>query len=137
MVNVKDNYPMSEKSSHMIRTATGKSYEEITLEKISDGLTKEDFSISKESLMNQAEISESAGYPHLANNFRQGAELIEIPEDRLLQMYNAMRPYTSTKDELQAIVKELRETYDAKLVADFYQEAVDDLVKTKRLKGDR
>ena len=32
--------------------------------------------------------------------YKRQAELIAVPDDRLLEIYNALRPYRSTKQEL-------------------------------------
>ncbi len=36
-------------------------------------------------------------------NFERAAELTAVPDDRILEIYNALRPYRSTKEELLAI----------------------------------
>ena len=45
---------------------------------------------------------------------RRAAELIAVPDTRVLEIYNALRPYRSTKVELLAIADELEDKYNAK-----------------------
>lgn len=60
-----------------------------------------------------ADISESLGRTQLAKNFRRASEMINISDARILQIYNAMRPNRSTKEQLLAIANELEEEYGA------------------------
>jgi propanediol dehydratase small subunit len=56
---------------------------------------------------------------------RRAAELTAIPDDRILEIYNALRPDRSTKDELLEIADELENEYDAQINADLVREAAD------------
>ena len=85
----------------------------------------EDIRISKETLEMQAQIAESMNRDAIARNFRRAAELIRVPDDRILEMYNALRPYRSTKEDLFKIADELETKYDAKVNADFVREAAE------------
>ena len=42
----------------------------------------------------------SDGREAFAGNLRRAAELISVPDERILEIYNALRPYRSTKEEL-------------------------------------
>ncbi len=46
----------------------------------------------------------------VARNFRRAAELIAIPDERILAIYNALRPFRSSQAELLAIADELEHT---------------------------
>ena len=70
----------------------------------------------------------------IARNFRRAAELIRVPDDRILEMYNALRPYRSTKAELYAIGDELINEYGATVSGNFVKEAADIYEKRNRLK---
>ncbi|HAF4754903.1 TPA: hypothetical protein G9B43_002334 [Salmonella enterica] len=74
-------------------------------------------------------------YP-LAMNFERAAELTAVPDDRILEIYNALRPYRSTKEELLAIAADLENRYQAKICAAFVREAAGLYVERKKLKGD-
>lgn len=72
----------------------------------------------------QAEIAEKAGRPNLAQNLRRGAELVEIPDAVLLDIYELLRPgRAQSADELRAAANQLRDTYGAKEAASLIEEA--------------
>lgn len=74
-LDAKKDYPLGQKRPDLVRSATGLSIDEITLEKAASGkLTFDDVRIRPETLEYQAQIAESAGRPHLAKNLRRAAE---------------------------------------------------------------
>ncbi|WP_434777901.1 diol dehydratase small subunit [Neisseria sp. Ec49-e6-T10] len=120
------DYPLAEKRPDLVRTPTGKALDELTLEKLCKGeVTGEDMRIAPQTLEMQAQISEAAGRAPLARNMRRAAELIAIPDERVLEIYNALRPNRSTKEELLAIADELENKYNAKINAGFVREAAE------------
>ena len=64
----------------------------------------------------------SCYHAFLIRNLRRAAELIAVPDARLLEIYNAMRPYKSTKEELIAISDELKNQYNAPISASLLAE---------------
>ena len=73
------DYPIGEKKPELIKSASGKSLDELTLEGVIDGsLTAKDFRITKETLELQAQVAESAGRGFFAVNLRRACELIAI-----------------------------------------------------------
>ena len=72
------------------------------------------FGITADGLRQQADISELAGRPSLARNLRRGAELVEIPDEVLLEVYELLRPgRASSAAELLAAAQRLRADYGA------------------------
>ena len=131
------DYPLATKRPEDISTPTGKNLNDITLENILNGDIKpEDVRISPETLEMQAQIAEGMNREAIARNFRRAAELIKVPDDRILEIYNALRPFRSTKEELLAIAEELENVYGAKVNADFVREAVEIYEKRNKLKQD-
>lgn len=129
------DYPLAIKRSDDIKTPTGKNFKDITLENILSGDIKpEDVRISPETLEMQAQIAESMNRDAIARNFRRAAELISVPDDRILEMYNALRPYRSTKEDLYVIADELEHKYGAKINADFVREAAGVYEERKKLR---
>lgn len=129
------DYPIGEKRPELIKSASGKSLDELTLEGVVNGtLEAKDFRITKETLELQAEVAESAGRGFFAVNLRRAGELIPVPDARLLEIYNALRPYRSTKAELYAIGDELINEYGAEVSGNFVKEAADIYEKRNRLK---
>ena len=88
-------------------------------------LTADDCRISPETLELQAQIQESFGNPQVAMNFRRAAEMTAIPDERILEIYNAMRPGISTKKELLEIADEIEREYSAKMNAQLIREAAE------------
>jgi propanediol dehydratase small subunit len=83
-----------------------------------------DFGITADGLRLQAEIAERAGRPNLAQNLRRGAELVEIPDAVLLDVYELLRPgRAQNADKLRAAANQLRDTYEAKETAALLDEA--------------
>ncbi|SFB34126.1 diol dehydratase small subunit [Clostridium frigidicarnis] len=133
-MNPKD-YPLATKRPESIKTPTGMNLQDITLENVLNGNVKpEDVRISPETLEMQAQIAEGMNRHAIARNFRRAAELIKVPDDRILEMYNALRPYRSTKEELLAMAEELENVYGAKVNADFVREAVEVYEKRAKLR---
>ena len=134
----KKDYPLGEKSRELLKTPTGKSLDQVTLEGIMSGeVTGADVRITPETLELQAQVAESCGRTKFAANLRRAAELIAVPDERILQIYNALRPYRSTKGELLEIADELEGTYNAKVCAGLVREAAAVGEARKRLKGDQ
>jgi propanediol dehydratase small subunit len=131
----KKDYPLAIKRPDLVRSATGLGLDAITLEKIVEGkLSFDDIKIHADTLEYQAQIAISAGRPHIANNLRRAAELTRIPDARVLEIYNAMRPYRSTKQELLDIATELESKYQAHICAGFVREATKVYEKRGRIK---
>lgn len=131
-----ENYPLSEKMSDKIKAQSGMNFEDITLDKVINGQIKsEDIRISPETLEMQAQVAESVGRDAFAGNLRRAAELIAVPDKRILEIYNALRPYRSTKEELYAIADELENQYGCKVNAAFVREAADVYELRGRLKA--
>jgi propanediol dehydratase small subunit len=125
-LHYEQDYPLSEKRRDLVKTVKGKSIDEITLEAVMDGeIEADEIRVTPEILEYQAQISESIERPQLAANMRRAAELTAVPDERILEIYNALRPDRSTKDELLEIADELENEYDAQINADLIREAAD------------
>ncbi|MCL2527939.1 MAG: diol dehydratase small subunit [Defluviitaleaceae bacterium] len=118
------NYPLN---THMdVPSKTGKKQSEITIEAVANGeITPEDIKISRETLLLQGEAAEKSGRPHLAQNFRRGAELTSIPDELLLEMYGKLRPYRATKEELTEMANTLLTKYNAPICAKLVKDAAE------------
>lgn len=136
-VTAKD-YPLGCNKRELLNTPSGINIDDINFKSIYDGTVKgDDCRISSESLLMQADIAETAGYPHIADNFRRASEMVSIESDRLIEIYNSLRPYRSSEEELIAIATELEEKYSAYRTAAFVRDAAYILKERKRLRGDR
>lgn len=131
------DYPLSARRPDLVRSAGGLGLDEITLVKvISKEIRFDDIKIRPETLEYQAQIAESAGRPRLAANLRRAAELTRIPDERILEIYNALRPYRSTKQELLNIARELESKYQAHVCAALVREAAEVYERRNRLQKD-
>lgn len=131
------DYPLAEKSPHLVNTDSGISLSELTFDKMLSGqVGAQDFRISSETLELQAQVADDSGRGPLARNMRRAAELVSVPDARLLEIYNALRPYRSTKAELYDIAAELEGTHSAPVNAGFVREAADVYEARGRLRVD-
>jgi propanediol dehydratase small subunit len=122
----REHYPLGLKRPDLLRTPTGKSYDELTLDAAINGQVQaRDLRISPDTLQMHAQICDSLGKTQQAKNFRRAAELISISDVRILEIYNALRPRRSTKEELLSIAEELESQYRALENAALVREAAE------------
>jgi propanediol dehydratase small subunit len=120
------DYPLSSRRPELLRTPSGKTLDDITLEAVLDKrVTADDLRITPETLELQAQIAEQTERPQMAENLRRAGELTRVPDERLLEIYAALRPGASTKAQLLSIAQELEETYAAPVNAALVREAAD------------
>ncbi|MDR3321677.1 MAG: diol dehydratase small subunit [Synergistaceae bacterium] len=131
------DYPLGVKRKDLLKSPRGIPFEELTLENVESGKVGfDDFRISPEVLKMQGEIASSAGRSQIALNLGRAGELTKLPDTRILEIYNSLRPHRSTKEELLAIADELQGKFSANVCADFVREAADVYQRRKLLKGD-
>lgn len=121
------DYPLAEKRLDLVRTRRGKTLDDLTLAGLEAGdVALEDLRITPEALRQQAEISLAAGRPTLARNFERASELVDVPQDVILRIYELLRPgRAKSKAELLNAAKTFRETHKAERVAAFLEEAAE------------
>lgn len=120
------DYPLSVHRRDLLFTPNGKSIEDITIDSVVAGdIQATDLRITPDTLRLQAQISERVGRPQLGANLRRAAEMTAISDERVLQIYNALRPNASSKSELDSIADELTTQYNATHLADLVREAAD------------
>lgn len=119
------DYPLAEKRPDLVRTRGGKKLEDLTLAAVEAGeVALEDLRITPDALRQQAEIARAAGRPTLARNFERAAELIDVPQDVILRIYELLRPGRAKgKADLLEAAQLLRGTYKAEGMARFVEEA--------------
>ncbi len=129
------DYPIGEKRPELIKTPSGKQLNTIVLDDLLKGNVKsDDFRITAETLEMQASVADSVGRTPFAHNLRRAGELTRVPDEKILEMYNALRPGRSTKQELLTIGDELDRQYSAPITATFVREAADVYEKRNYLK---
>ncbi len=87
--------------------------------------TPDDIKISKEMLHAQGQVAKENCNDPKEKNFERAAELVDVPDDVILKMYDKLRPNRSTKLELVLMAQELLEKYNAKNCALLVMEAAE------------
>jgi propanediol dehydratase small subunit len=119
-------YPLGENAPEQIRSRTGVPLGEITLEAVRTGrIESSDLTVERDTLQLQSAIAAQAGYRQLAANLERAAELVEIPNERLLRIYEALRPRRSTYEELLALADELEVEHGARANAQLIRQAAE------------
>ncbi|WP_119392740.1 diol dehydratase small subunit [Taklimakanibacter lacteus] len=120
-------YPLSERDPDNVRTATGLSLTDMTLDAVIKGkVTASDVAITPETLRLQAEVARSAGRDRLALNLERAAELARVPQEVLMSTYELLRPgRTESSHALRERARALREQFGAIQIAGFLEEAAD------------
>ncbi len=121
------DYPLAEKRRDLVRGRRGKSLDELDLAAVENGeVVMEDLRITARALELQAEIARNKNREKLAENFERGAELVEVPQDYLMEIYELLRPGRARdKSELEKVAENLRATYNATHMAEFIEEAAE------------
>lgn len=121
------DYPLAETQPDQVKGGRGMALSAITLDAVLDGtVTMEDLRITPEALTAQAEIARDAGRPTLALNFERAAELVHVPQDVIMQIYELLRPgRAKSKQQLLGAAALLRGTYHATRMAAFVEEAAE------------
>jgi propanediol dehydratase small subunit len=116
-------YPLYRDDPEAIRLPSGRPLEEFSVENLKAGrLSTEDLGIHEETLRAQARIAEAAGFAPLARNLERAAELTRVPAAKILEIYEALRR-GERATELEALAREVEETYGASATAVFIREA--------------
>jgi propanediol dehydratase small subunit len=117
-------YPLADYESDWLKAASGRSFDDLTIEAASAGqLQPDDLRIDAETLRAQAEIARQAGHPQLASNLLRAAELTVVPNEELLKMYEMLRPGRASYQQLIGFAELLEKTYQAAENARFVREA--------------
>ena len=107
-----------------IHTWSGKTVADLTLDGVAEGkLTLDDFRISPESLILQAQKAEAAGYVELGQNLRRAAELTGLHAKEIFDIYETLRPGRTTKARLMDLADHLERKRGAPLNAALVREA--------------
>jgi propanediol dehydratase small subunit len=109
-----------------VYTQSGRALDELTIEALrANGLTPDDFRISREQLNKQAEAAEVAGYRQLAENLRRAGEMTGLSTEQVFEIYNLLRPQRATYAELSALADRLQNEQNMPHTAAFVREAAE------------
>jgi propanediol dehydratase small subunit len=112
-------YPLGARGD-AVRTPGGLRLDELALDDAR--VTPEELRATPETLRLQADVAAASGRAPLAANLRRAAELAAVPQEVVLEIYTALRPGRSTREELDAWARRL-EADGAVLTAAFVREA--------------
>ena len=119
-------YPLGEHEKEKITSRTGKKLTDITLDEVmKNRVSADDIKISKEVLKAQGQVAREAGNDPMEKNFERAAELVDVPDDVILKMYDKLRPNRSPKLERVLMAQELLEKYNARNCARLVMEAAE------------
>jgi len=127
MSRTRADYPLAETQADAVVGLRGRRLSDITLDAVLDGsVTMADLRITPEALRAQAEIARDAGRPTLALNFERASELVNVPQDVIMQVYELLRPGRArTKQQLLDTAAMLSTQYGAMRIAAFVEEAAE------------
>lgn len=120
-------YPLAENRADLVRGRRGKSLDELNLTAVEQGdVVMEDLRITPDALTMQADIARAEHRDKLAENFERAAELIDVPQDYLMQVYELLRPGRArNRAVLLDVAETLRASYNAPQMAAFIEEAAE------------
>lgn len=119
------DYPLAEKRPELVKGRRGTGLDDVSLDALlADDVTLEDLRITPDALRMQADVSRDADRGTLGANFDRAAELVNVPQDFIMEVYELLRPgRAKSKQPLLDAAKTLRETYGAAQMAGFVEEA--------------
>jgi propanediol dehydratase small subunit len=122
----RSDYPLGAARPDLVETPSGRSLDELTLEALRHGrLSPEDMRATPATLARQAAVARAHGRPQLAENLGRAAELARVPAELILEVYTALRPRRSSREELERWAERLEVEFEAPLTAAFVREARD------------
>ena len=120
------DYPILQKHPDWVKTPDGRPVASIDLSTIKRGeVENKDIRISREMLLTQAKVAESAGKMQVAENFRRAAEMTGVPDELVIQMYDKLRPNRAAYEELRGMADTLESKYNAARCAKLVREAAE------------
>lgn len=118
------DYPLSTSRPDLVQTPSALTLEELTLERLRGGhIPDGDLRATAATLRLQAAIARAAGRDPLAANLERAAELSNVPNELILDLYTALRPRRSTPGQLEAWAERLESEFEAPTVAAFVRDA--------------
>lgn len=130
-------YPLGDHHRDEIAAKSGRALGAIGVDEIAaGGASPDDLSIRAETLEMQAAFAREAGYPEVAANLTRAAEMTRIPNEEILEIYEALRPGRSTYYQLLSLSQRIASQYQAEHTGAYVREAADAYRDTGLLKMD-
>jgi len=118
-------YPLDEKQPEKLLSRSGHPFAALSFEAVADGtLDQSEFAITAKALHLQAEVARAAGRESVARNFERAAELVGIPQETVMEIYEWLRPgRVASAAALREKADFLRREYGAERIAAMLEEA--------------
>ena len=121
----RQDFPIAETRPSKVKGKRGIALSELTIEAVLEGTVDlDDLQITPEALLQQAEIAKSVGRKTLSENFERAAEMNNLPNSEVMEIYELLRPgRTKSMSTLLDAAKKIRTEYQAEKLAKFIEEA--------------
>ena len=121
------DYPIAETQPSKVKGKRGIALSELTMDAVLEGrVVLEDLQITPEALLKQAEIAKSVGRATLSGNFERAAEMNQLPNSEVMEIYELLRPgRAGSKSTLLEAAEKIRSRYSAEGLAEFIEEAAE------------
>ena len=121
------DYPIAETQPSKVKGKRGIALSELTMDAVLEGrVALEDLQITPEALLKQAEIAKSVGRATLSANFERAAEMNQLPNSEVMEIYELLRPgRAGSKSTLLEAAQKIRSRYSAEGLAEFIEEAAE------------
>ena len=121
------DFPIAETRPSKVKGKRGMALSELTIEAVLEGnVDLDDLQITPEALLQQAEIAKSVGRKTLSENFERAAEMNNLPNSEVMEIYELLRPgRTESMSTLLDAAKKIRTEYQAEKLAKFIEEAAE------------
>jgi len=121
------DYPIAETQPSKVKGKRGIALSELTMDAVLEGrVALEDLQITPEALLKQAEIAKSVGRATLSGNFERAAEMNQLPNSEVMEIYELLRPgRAGSKSTLLEAAEKIRSRYSAEGLAEFIEEAAE------------
>ena len=118
-------YPLFETATDRLTTTSGLEFDALTVEAIVSGdVNMAEFRITAGVLHQQAAIARQSGRATLARNFERAADLVDIPDEVIFEIYELLRPgRAESKQVLCDLATRLRDAFGASEIAAFIEQA--------------
>jgi len=123
----RQDFPLAETRPSKVKGKRGMALSELTIEAVLEGTVDlDDLQITPDALLQQAEIAKSVGRKTLSENFERAAEMNNLPNSEVMEIYELLRPgRTESMSTLLDAAKKIRTEYQAEKLAKFIEEAAE------------
>ena len=130
-------YPLGENDRDTIKAKSGRRLSEMTLDYVRTGAARpDDLSVEANTLIMQVKFARQAGYLELVENLARAAEMTRIPNDEILDIYEALRPGRSSYHRLLSLSQHISSVYNAERTGAYIREGAEVYKDTGLLKYD-